>query len=83
MNIINCRKLFDPFTSQVTLDVGSTYGDESKVRRVLERQLQIHTLGGVGVSPEGFTFRHFPGKRQTILSHDRFYSRAHDKWLDI
>lgn len=64
---VNFRPLeSDPFTSQVTLDVGSTFGDEHEVRNTLEQQLQYHSLGGTQVSPDGFTFRNFQGNRVVL-----------------
>lgn len=55
------RPTSDAFTSQVTLDIGSTFTDELEVRAILEQQLQYHSLGGIQVGPEGFTFRIFQG----------------------
>ncbi|XP_076684002.1 terribly reduced optic lobes isoform X2 [Andrena cerasifolii] len=49
----------DSFTSQVTLDIGSTFTDELEVRNILEEQLEFHSLGSIQVRPEGFTFRVF------------------------
>lgn len=51
----------DAFTSQVTLDIGSTFTDELEVRAILDQQLQYHSLDGIQVGPEGFTFRIFQG----------------------
>jgi len=55
------RPTTDAFTSQVTLDIGSTFTDELEVRAILEQQLQYHSLGSIQVGPEGFTFRIFQG----------------------
>lgn len=55
------RPTSDAFTSQVTLDIGSTFTDELEVRAILDQQLQYHSLGGIQVGPEGFTFRIFQG----------------------
>lgn len=55
------RPTTDAFTSQVTLDIGSTFTDDVEVRDVLETQLRYHSLGTVQVNPEGFTFRIFQG----------------------
>ncbi|KAK1118234.1 hypothetical protein K0M31_015280 [Melipona bicolor] len=49
----------DSFTSQVTLDIGSTFADESKVQHIIEKQLEFHSLGNVQVRPDGFSFRIF------------------------
>ncbi|XP_076237453.1 uncharacterized protein LOC143181108 [Calliopsis andreniformis] len=49
----------DSFTSQVTLDIGSTFTDELEVRNILENQLKYHSLGNIQVRPEGFSFRIF------------------------
>lgn len=57
------RPTTDAFTSQVTVDVGSTFTDELEVRDILQQQLQYHSLGNVQVGPEGFTFRIFQGIR--------------------
>ncbi|EFN82309.1 Prolow-density lipoprotein receptor-related protein 1 [Harpegnathos saltator] len=61
------RPTSDAFTSQVTLDIGSTFTDEHKVRDVLEQQLlQYHSLGSIQVGPEGFSFRIFQaGEKDT------------------
>ncbi|KAK9296799.1 hypothetical protein QLX08_009319 [Tetragonisca angustula] len=49
----------DSFTSQVTLDIGSTFADESEMQHIIENQLQYHSLGNVQVRPDGFSFRIF------------------------
>lgn len=56
------RPTSDSFTSQVTLDIGSTFTDEMEVRNVIEQQLHLHSLGNVQVRPEEFSFRVFQGK---------------------
>ncbi|XP_063983584.1 basement membrane-specific heparan sulfate proteoglycan core protein-like isoform X16 [Diachasmimorpha longicaudata] len=58
-NVIKILPTDDPFTSEVLLDIGSTTPYESHVREILEKQLQLHTVGNIQVSPEGFTFRGF------------------------
>ncbi|XP_032663569.1 basement membrane-specific heparan sulfate proteoglycan core protein-like isoform X7 [Odontomachus brunneus] len=66
-NVVKISPTSDAFTSQVTLDIGSTFTDEHKVRDVLEQQLeQYHSLGNIQVGPEGFTFRIFQaGEKDT------------------
>ena len=51
----------DSFTSQVTLDIGSTFADESEVQHIIAKQLEFHSLGNVQVRPDGFSFRIFQG----------------------
>ncbi|XP_023290722.1 basement membrane-specific heparan sulfate proteoglycan core protein [Orussus abietinus] len=58
-SVVKISPTSDAFTSQVTLDIGSTFSDELEVREILERQLRVHSLGNIQVSPEGFTFRIF------------------------
>ncbi|XP_024875337.1 basement membrane-specific heparan sulfate proteoglycan core protein-like isoform X2 [Temnothorax curvispinosus] len=58
-NVVKISPTTDAFTSQVTLDIGSTFTDELEVRAILEQQLQYHSLGSIQVGPEGFTFRIF------------------------
>ncbi|EZA62102.1 Basement membrane-specific heparan sulfate proteoglycan core protein [Ooceraea biroi] len=65
-NVVKISPTSDAFTSQVTLDIGSTFTDELEVRATLEQQLQYHSLGSIQVGPEGFTFRIFQaGERDT------------------
>ncbi|XP_014478060.1 PREDICTED: basement membrane-specific heparan sulfate proteoglycan core protein isoform X5 [Dinoponera quadriceps] len=65
-NVVKISPTSDAFTSQVTLDIGSTFTDEHRVRDVLEQQLQYHSLGSIQVNPEGFTFRIFQaGEKDT------------------
>ncbi|XP_025163883.1 basement membrane-specific heparan sulfate proteoglycan core protein [Harpegnathos saltator] len=66
-NVVKISPTSDAFTSQVTLDIGSTFTDEHKVRDVLEQQLlQYHSLGSIQVGPEGFSFRIFQaGEKDT------------------
>ncbi|XP_034185288.1 terribly reduced optic lobes isoform X2 [Osmia lignaria lignaria] len=59
VNVVKISPTSDSFTSQVTLDIGSTFTDELEVRNILEQQLQYHSLGNIQVGPEGFTFRVF------------------------
>lgn len=68
------RPTSDSFTSQVTLDIGSTFTDEMEVRNVIERQLHLHSLGNVQVRPEEFSFRVFQGKLKLFewRGNDRF-----------
>ncbi|XP_043797108.1 basement membrane-specific heparan sulfate proteoglycan core protein-like isoform X11 [Apis laboriosa] len=58
-NVIKISPTSDSFTSQVTLDIGSTFTDEMEVRNVIEQQLHLHSLGNVQVRPEEFSFRVF------------------------
>ncbi|XP_020284881.1 basement membrane-specific heparan sulfate proteoglycan core protein isoform X6 [Pseudomyrmex gracilis] len=58
-NVVKISPTTDAFTSQVTLDIGSTFTDDAEVRDVLGTQLRYHSLGTVQVDPEGFTFRIF------------------------
>ncbi|XP_071582302.1 basement membrane-specific heparan sulfate proteoglycan core protein isoform X3 [Temnothorax nylanderi] len=58
-SVVKISPTTDAFTSQVTLDIGSTFTDELEVRAILEQQLQYHSLGSIQVGPEGFTFRIF------------------------
>ncbi|CAL1682411.1 unnamed protein product [Lasius platythorax] len=58
-SVVKISPMSDAFTSQVTLDIGSTFTDELEVRAILDQQLQYHSLGGIQVGPEGFTFRIF------------------------
>ncbi|XP_070527636.1 basement membrane-specific heparan sulfate proteoglycan core protein isoform X6 [Cardiocondyla obscurior] len=58
-SVVKISPTSDAFTSQVTLDIGSTFTDELEVRAILEQQLQYHSLGSIQVGPEGFTFRIF------------------------
>ncbi|KAH0951737.1 hypothetical protein HN011_001953 [Eciton burchellii] len=65
-NVVKISPTSDAFTSQVTLDIGSTFTDELEVRATLMQQLQYHALGNIQVGPEGFTFRIFQaGERDT------------------
>lgn len=68
------RPTSDSFTSQVTLDIGSTFTDEMEVRNVIEQQLHLHSLGNVQVRPEEFSFRVFQGKLKLFewRGNDRF-----------
>ncbi|XP_061934439.1 basement membrane-specific heparan sulfate proteoglycan core protein isoform X24 [Apis cerana] len=59
VNVIKISPTSDSFTSQVTLDIGSTFTDEMEVRNVIEQQLHLHSLGNVQVRPEEFSFRVF------------------------
>ncbi|XP_014607947.1 PREDICTED: basement membrane-specific heparan sulfate proteoglycan core protein isoform X7 [Polistes canadensis] len=70
-NVIKISPTSDAFTSQVTLDIGSTFTDELEVRDILEKQLQYHSLGSIQVGPEGFTFRHFLGKERVLPECDQ------------
>ncbi|XP_029051246.2 basement membrane-specific heparan sulfate proteoglycan core protein isoform X2 [Osmia bicornis bicornis] len=63
VNVVKISPTSDSFTSQVTLDIGSTFTDELEVRNILEQQLQYHSLGNIQVGPEGFTFRVFQADR--------------------
>ncbi|KAK0074855.1 hypothetical protein PV325_007722, partial [Microctonus aethiopoides] len=56
-NVVKISRAEDPFKSEVTLDVGSTYTQENEIRGILENQLRYHSLGSISVTPEGFTFR--------------------------
>ncbi|XP_072758588.1 basement membrane-specific heparan sulfate proteoglycan core protein isoform X16 [Anoplolepis gracilipes] len=58
-SVVKISPTSDAFTSQVTLDIGSTFTDEVEVRAILDQQLQYHSLDGIQVGPEGFTFRIF------------------------
>ncbi|XP_039313929.1 basement membrane-specific heparan sulfate proteoglycan core protein isoform X5 [Solenopsis invicta] len=65
-SVVKISPTADAFTSQVTLDIGSTFTDEVEVRAILEQQLQFHSLGSIQVGPEGFTFRIFQaGEKDT------------------
>ncbi|XP_018343829.1 PREDICTED: basement membrane-specific heparan sulfate proteoglycan core protein isoform X5 [Trachymyrmex septentrionalis] len=65
-SVVKISPTTDAFTSQVTLDIGSTFTDELEVRAILEQQLQYHSLGSIQVGPEGFTFRIFQaGEKDT------------------
>ncbi|XP_029158797.1 basement membrane-specific heparan sulfate proteoglycan core protein-like isoform X1 [Nylanderia fulva] len=65
-SVVKISPTSDAFTSQVTLDIGSTFTDELEVRAILDQQLQYHSLGGIQVGPEGFTFRIFQaGEKNT------------------
>ncbi|XP_011640582.1 basement membrane-specific heparan sulfate proteoglycan core protein isoform X5 [Pogonomyrmex barbatus] len=64
-SVVKISPTTDAFTSQVTLDIGSTFTDELEVRAILEQQLQYHSLGSIQVGPEGFTFRIFQGDKDT------------------
>ncbi|KYM93872.1 Basement membrane-specific heparan sulfate proteoglycan core protein, partial [Cyphomyrmex costatus] len=65
-SVVKISPTTDAFTSQVTLDIGSTFTDEFEVRAILEQQLQYHSLGSIQVGPEGFTFRIFQaGEKDT------------------
>nr|XP_050845973.1 basement membrane-specific heparan sulfate proteoglycan core protein isoform X24 [Vespula vulgaris] len=66
-NVIKVSPTSDAFTSQVTLDIGSTFTDELEIRDILEKQLQYHSLGSIQVGPEGFTFRHFLVEKESVL----------------
>ncbi|XP_035741557.1 basement membrane-specific heparan sulfate proteoglycan core protein-like isoform X31 [Vespa mandarinia] len=70
-NVIKISPTSDAFTSQVTLDIGSTFTDELEVRDILEKQLQYHSLGSIQVGPEGFTFRHFLGMENVLPECDQ------------
>ncbi|XP_043603055.1 basement membrane-specific heparan sulfate proteoglycan core protein isoform X21 [Bombus pyrosoma] len=59
VNVVKISPTSDSFTSQVTLDIGSTLADETEMQYIIEKQLQIHSLGNVQVRPDGFTFRIF------------------------
>lgn len=74
------RPTSDSFTSQVTLDIGSTLADETEMQYIIEKQLQIHSLGNVQVRPDGFTFRIFQGNLVSLLAdawNDRFLFEDH------
>lgn len=62
------RRAEDPFKSEVTLDVGSTYTQENEIRGILENQLRYHSLGSISVTPEGFTFRSSQGKYNWVYN---------------
>ncbi|XP_076397846.1 terribly reduced optic lobes isoform X10 [Megachile rotundata] len=62
-NVVKISPTTDSFTSQVTLDIGSTFTDELEVKNILEQQLQIHSLGNIQLRPEGFSFRVFQAER--------------------
>ncbi|KAG5320306.1 PGBM protein, partial [Acromyrmex heyeri] len=65
-SVVKISPTTDAFTSQVTLDIGSTFTDELEVRAILEQQLQYHSLDSIQVGPEGFTFRIFQaGEKDT------------------
>ncbi|XP_019884797.1 basement membrane-specific heparan sulfate proteoglycan core protein isoform X13 [Camponotus floridanus] len=64
-SVVKISPTTDAFTSQVTLDIGSTFTDELEVRAVLDQQLQFHSLDGIQVGPEGFTFRIFQAGEKT------------------
>ncbi|XP_076180736.1 terribly reduced optic lobes isoform X6 [Ptiloglossa arizonensis] len=49
----------DRFTSEVTLDIRSTFTDELEMRSILFEQLRWHTLGSLKVHPEKFDLRVF------------------------
>ncbi|XP_050492347.1 basement membrane-specific heparan sulfate proteoglycan core protein-like isoform X5 [Bombus huntii] len=59
VNVVKISPTSDSFTSQVTLDIGSTLADETEMQYIIEKQLQMHSLGNVQVRPDGFTFRIF------------------------
>ncbi|XP_050453317.1 basement membrane-specific heparan sulfate proteoglycan core protein isoform X8 [Cataglyphis hispanica] len=64
-SVVKISPTSDAFTSQVTLDIGSTFTDEVEVRAILDQQLlQYHSLDGIQVGPEGFTFRIFQAREK-------------------
>ncbi|XP_034945971.1 basement membrane-specific heparan sulfate proteoglycan core protein isoform X4 [Chelonus insularis] len=58
-NVVKISRAEDPFNSEATIDVGSTYTNEHEIRQILEQQLLYHSLGSIKIAPEGFTFRSF------------------------
>ncbi|OAD52335.1 Basement membrane-specific heparan sulfate proteoglycan core protein [Eufriesea mexicana] len=62
-NVIKISPTTDSFTSQVTVDIGSTFTDDLEMRNIIEEQLQYHSLGNIQVRPDGFTFRIFQGPK--------------------
>ncbi|XP_070153239.1 basement membrane-specific heparan sulfate proteoglycan core protein isoform X5 [Polyergus mexicanus] len=64
-SVVKISPTSDAFTSQVTLDIGSTFTDELEVRAILDQQLQYHSLDGIQVGPEGFTFRIFQAREKS------------------
>ncbi|XP_024936745.1 basement membrane-specific heparan sulfate proteoglycan core protein [Cephus cinctus] len=69
-NVVMILPTSDSFESQVKVDVGSTFTDAKELQDIIEKQLDLHTLGSIQVRPSGFSFRHFEANGPTDLKCD-------------